>query len=259
WHKLKKKLKLNWEIIDTNNVETIIENLRDESVQNLIIISHTNEGGQLTDAHKNIIPLDIFNLASSQLKSLGIYSCNGDQLRLNYQLDQIIGLKPLNSIYYVSSRLNSNTGYAPDQGFLPFLKLIDRRSYLEDKIKLFSYNNMSENSKLCSIIFPHSFINNTTSGTTSFSLNKKLIHAIDSKTIHSPNLHQEAFFDCNLIQNSNIIEIENINGKSAFSQYNLNQLSEFSLRTADKKVLTPTKITPFNSRRKGLVRVEILF
>jgi hypothetical protein len=133
-----RKLKLDWELIETNNINDVYKTLTSESIGNVIIISHGKEDGFLVDSYGQEYPKAFFAELSPSLMSLNFYSCYSQDLVQLYDLKRKVSASPsFYKIRYLTSVSENNffdsSSFAPVSAFSDYIRELDR--YLDRSLK----------------------------------------------------------------------------------------------------------------------------
>ena len=212
--KEKKHLKLNWELIRTNNLQAITEALKANDIANIIIISHGKSSGHLVDSEDLELPREAFNQISPTIQSLNFYSCHSKKLIDLYSLQGKMGKHP--SFYKIRYLTNvsendfmGETNLAPLAAFGYYLSQVDshlsrsmkgsrllQKEYGSDFIKF-------EEEKSCRLDTSGLMIKK---GAYAVTLNEDMIGTLDGN-----HTQTEILFPCRALKaGANVLRIKNI-------------------------------------------------
>ncbi len=80
-----------WKIKFVKNMKAMYEELEtDPKIEEVLIISHSDQSGRLYDAQKNIFPKGAFSNLPSTIKKLMIYSCHPEKVVEFYQIKKYL-------------------------------------------------------------------------------------------------------------------------------------------------------------------------
>jgi hypothetical protein len=132
--KVRRRLKLNWELISTNNLMDITTALNSREVANIIILSHGKNSGHLVDVFGQELPREAFTNISPTILSLNFYSCFSRQLLKLYNLQEKISAQmSFYKIRYLTSVQENDfmdgNNFAPIAAFGDYLYQLDRYLY----------------------------------------------------------------------------------------------------------------------------------
>jgi hypothetical protein len=93
------RLKLGWELIESNQISDIINLLKSPDVGNVIILGHAKSSGHFVDSAQQEFPREAFAEISPSIMSINFYTCHSQTLVDLYQFKQ--KLKQNNSLYKI--------------------------------------------------------------------------------------------------------------------------------------------------------------
>lgn len=132
--KEKKRLKLSWELMRTNDLDEVMRALRSKDVAHVIIMAHGRDSGHVIDTSGEEFPRETFTNISPSVQSINFYSCYSKKLLNLYRLGE--NLKELPSHYktrYLTSvtenEFMDKTNLAPIAAFGYYLNRLDRFFY----------------------------------------------------------------------------------------------------------------------------------
>lgn len=208
------KLKLDWELVETNKLNDVLDILKRTDIGNVIILGHGKSSGHLVDSADQEFPREAFAEISPSIMSLNFYSCHSQKLIDLYQLQYKISR---GSSYYKIRYLTNvaqndflqSENYAPLTAFGFYLEKLDRyllRSEKGARLLQDTYEyqlpSLAKNNT-CQVDVSGMKINK---GSYGFILNDQLIGA------KSLNEQRSLFeFDCNFLKRGmNTLKIKNI-------------------------------------------------
>jgi hypothetical protein len=86
--RLSKGLRQQWELQTGLHVAELMELINRGEIDHLIIVAHANQAGHLVDSFGNYFPSGIFHGVSEKLKSLSIFSCHGQNVKMVLGMEQ---------------------------------------------------------------------------------------------------------------------------------------------------------------------------
>lgn len=110
--------KLDWEFVDSGDIETINSILRSKDVANVIMVIHGTEKGKILDSNSNEIPRTFFKNLSPSIISLNFFSC------FSQKIDQYYG---------ISKEFSEGKTYQP-QRHLSFVEINEAYSYKQGQV-----------------------------------------------------------------------------------------------------------------------------
>ena len=230
------KLKMNWELVPTNNLEDIIEASKSNDVGNIIVIAHGKKTGHLVDSYGQEMPNTAFNNLSPTIMSLNFYSCYSKELLDRYDL--LRKMQSSDSYYKIRFATNvqendfmGSDSFAPIAAFGDYLVNLDANLYLATKgaraLQKVMSNELSERNyhNKCTINVSDIHIKN---GSYSIAINKEHIGILNEF-----NDHNELEFPCKLIndEDENQVTIKNITSSGGSE---IKNLEDFSIRINGK-------------------------
>ena len=228
--KEKRHLKLNWELIRTNNLQIITNALKAKDVANIIIISHGKSSGHLVDSEDQELPREAFNQISPSIQSLNFYSCYSKKLIDLYSLKDKIGKLPsFYKIRYLTSVSENDfmgeTNLAPMAAFGYYLSQVDTHlsrsmkgaNLLQEKFS--SEFKEFDDEKTCRLDTSNLFVKK---GSYALTLNEEMIGTIEANHVQT-----EMLFPCRALKfGANVLKIKNIINSGGSI---IENLSEFQL------------------------------
>jgi hypothetical protein len=213
--KQKKKLKLNWELINVNDLDSITSLLKSPQVGNVIIISHGKSTGHLVDSLEQELPREAFNQLSPTLMSLNFYSCHSKKLIDLYGLkDKMSRLPSFYKTRYVTNvtenEFMGETNLAPMAAFAYYLAQLDKHLKRSFKGADLLQNEFGkefqplEDEKMCHLEISDFKI---TKGSYAITLNDEFIVSLNSS-----QMRDRVEFPCRFISTEalNTLRIKNI-------------------------------------------------
>lgn len=229
FNKEQKHLKLDWELIHTNNLQDITAALQSKEVANIIIISHGKDSGHLVDSKGQELPREAFTNISPTIQSLNFYSCFSKKLIDLYALQTKMNSLP--SYYKIRYLTNvsenefmGETNFAPMSAFGYYLSQLDR--YLFDASKgahllqqrFGTEFSVFQEEKQCQIDSSDVVIEK---GSYALTLNEQMVGTMDES-----NTHGIISFPCSLLRaEKNTLKIKNIINTGGSVIKNLNDFN----------------------------------
>lgn len=212
--KAKKRLKLNWELVPTNNLTAIMDALVSNNVGNIIVLSHGKSSGHLTDVLGQELPKEAFSRMSPSLMSLNFYSCYSKKLIDLYGLEKKINAqKSFYKIRYLTNvkenDFREGNQFAPIAAFGSYLFELDH--YLQRSFKGAMALQDNFSSELSSLVEERKCQADIQDlrikkGSYAITLNENVIGTIDES-----NRHDLLEFPCNYLKDGdNTLKIKNI-------------------------------------------------
>ena len=208
------RLKLDWELIETNQLKDVMDILKRTDIGNVIIIGHGKSSGHFVDSAGQEFPREAFSEISPSIMSINLYTCHSQKMMDLYQLQE--KLSHGNSLYkirYVTHVAENDflgsDNYAPLTAFGYYLSKLDR--YLQRSVKgasLLQENFQSQLSSLPQRNTCHADLSdlNVKKGSYGIILNDQLI---GSTSIAKPAKLIE--FDCHFLKaGKNTLKIKSI-------------------------------------------------
>lgn len=226
--KERRKLKLNWELIKSNDLKTLIATLKSIDVANIIIVAHGKSSGHLVDNLEQELPREAFTNISPSILSLNFYSCFSRKLIDLYDLKKKFGLgQSFYKIRYLSNVSENDfmgeENLAPLNAFGQYLNHLD--SYLTKSMRGAELLHASFETEFSNYIEPKQcFIDlnelKVSNGSYAVSLNENLLGVLDKK-----ETQKQLYFPCSFLKvDSNSLKIKNINNNGGSSIENLEDL-----------------------------------
>lgn len=237
--KIKKKTKLKWRLIKTNDLKSVSKVIQSGKVKNIVFIGHGTKSGHFIDSKEQEFPKDLFELLPPSIMSLNFYSCYSKNLTSLYKIEE--NLRKSQSFYKIkyfsfvkeNDFLNSDS-YAPLNGFGDYLYQLD--NYLNRSVKgahLFQENfgyefESYEKESQCKLDVSKIEIKK---GSYSFSINNKFIGSSPANIIKFP---------CSILNNdTNKIKIKTV---STQEKSEIENLETFRVYIQEKELTTDHSI-----------------
>jgi hypothetical protein len=212
----KSKTRLKWELVSSISLNSLRELLRAPDVANVIIVTHSLENNRkMIDSNFNQIPTTFFGEFSPSLLSLSFFTCNSEDYLKTYDLasrwSKSASIHPERWMSLVDQAgILGNSNRAPMNGFLDFLKRIDRLAERSLQNSMLSQSLISSESKreppieqrICTLDLPQARV---IQGALALILNRQFIGTI-SATENNTRLE----FDCSLLKEVNTLKIQGV-------------------------------------------------
>lgn len=227
--KQKRRLKLEWELIPTNNLVDVVKATESRDVGNIIVISHGKKSGYLVDSYGQEMPGSAFSNMSPSLMSLNFYSCYSQSLVEKYALaDKIKNIQSFYKIRFITNVFENDfmdsSSFAPISAFGEYLYNLDKTLFYAkkgaqalQKVKI-SELNAPTYEQLCSADLSGLKVR---TGSYSVALNKNYLGVINQD-----NSHSEFSYPCDYLQEgTNTLSIKNMINSGGSEIENLKSFS----------------------------------
>ena len=257
-----RKLKLNWKVIESTDLNSVHLALKSLKLRNVVIISHAFENGRLVDSSLNEYPIGFFNDLSPSLKSISLFTCHAKEVSMRYRLNE----KLMNTASFSNKRalfisrgafLAGMSEIVPIRAFPRFMKHVESQI-----IEILNDENLSTDS-LPFYLLPNqcSFLVKgfqSISGSFSLTLNGGFLGSLIGM-----NLDQSFVFPCNfLIKGNNILTIKGFGLLSAHDEMSADFNLYFNRNSDDLKIspeLMTSKIKFYRNESNRITNGVLLF
>lgn len=135
------KLRLNWQVIQSNRIEDVFLRLREGDISNALIIAHGMENGKIVDSTLADYPTTFFEWLNPSVMSINFYSCHSSQAYKTYNFEKIFSksesFHQKRSVTYLEdNQFLGGTGLAPIVAVEEHLKRLDLELALNSKDNL---------------------------------------------------------------------------------------------------------------------------